>query len=102
MLMFSQPQKSCALHYSVDKGQTSHVEAESLTRKLLDTYKCYLLDCGGAIYVWMGQSSSLAQRKAASAAAEVSLAISDYYSVNNFLVKLSIFGTMIFPKLNKN
>ncbi|XP_042444223.1 villin-3-like isoform X2 [Zingiber officinale] len=54
----------------VDKGQTLPVEAEPLTRKLLDTYKCYLLDCGGAIYVWMGRSTSLGQRKAASAAAE--------------------------------
>ncbi|XP_042384698.1 villin-3-like [Zingiber officinale] len=54
----------------VDKGQTSPVEAESLTRKLLDTYKCYLLDCGAEIYLWMGRSTSLAQRKAASSAAD--------------------------------
>ncbi|CAL9082850.1 unnamed protein product [Musa acuminata var. zebrina] len=57
----------------VDKGQAVPVEADSLTRKLLDTYKCYLLDCDTEIYVWMGRNSSLAQRKAASSAAEESL-----------------------------
>lgn len=57
---------------SIDKGQAVPVEADSLTRKLLDTYKCYLLDCDTEIYVWMGRNSSLAQRKAASSAAEVS------------------------------
>lgn len=63
------------LFCSVDKGQTLPVEADSLTRKLLDTYKCYLLDCGSEVYVWMGRSTSLAQRKAASSAAEVSLTL---------------------------
>lgn len=57
---------------SVDKGQTVSVEADSLSRKLLDTYKCYLLDCGTEIYVWMGRNTSLSQRKTASSAAEVS------------------------------
>ncbi|WOK95014.1 villin-4 isoform X1 [Canna indica] len=54
----------------VDKGQTSPVEVDSLTKKLLDTYKCYLLDCGSEVYVWMGRNTSLAQRKIACSAAE--------------------------------
>lgn len=49
------------------------VNAESLTRELLDTNKCFLLDCRAEIYVWMGRNTSLEERKSASAAAEVNL-----------------------------
>ncbi|XP_071725410.1 villin-4-like isoform X2 [Rutidosis leptorrhynchoides] len=54
----------------VEKGQTEPVVAESLTKNLLDTNKCYLLDCGPELYVWMGRSTSLDDRKVASGAAE--------------------------------
>lgn len=54
------------------------VEAESLTRDLLDTNKCYLLDCGTEIYVWMGRNTSLDERKTASSVAEVSRLAPDY------------------------
>lgn len=73
---------------SVDKGQTSPVEAESLTRKLLDTYKCYLLDCGTEIYLWMGRSTSLAQRKAASSAAEVRFASPTFNSPKHYSIMI--------------
>ncbi|KAF4390902.1 hypothetical protein F8388_005715 [Cannabis sativa] len=46
------------------------VEADLLTRELLDTNKCYLLDCGIEVFVWMGRSTSLDERKAASGASE--------------------------------
>lgn len=48
------------------------MDAETLTRELLDSNKCYLLDCGLEIYAWMGKNTSLDQRKSASQAAEVS------------------------------
>ncbi|XP_038983999.1 villin-5-like isoform X2 [Phoenix dactylifera] len=54
----------------VAKGQTVPIEADSLVRELLDTNKCYLLDCGAEIYMWMGRNTSLGERKSASAAAE--------------------------------
>ncbi|XP_071696835.1 villin-4-like [Rutidosis leptorrhynchoides] len=54
----------------VEKGQAEPVVADSLTKNLLDTNKCYLLDCGAELYVWMGRSTSLDERKAASGAAE--------------------------------
>ncbi|KAJ0962245.1 hypothetical protein J5N97_030073 [Dioscorea zingiberensis] len=54
----------------VNKGQLKVIEADKLTRKLLDTYKCYLLDCGVEVFVWMGRNTSLDERKAASSAAE--------------------------------
>ncbi|PON75025.1 Villin [Trema orientale] len=54
----------------VEKGNAEPVEADSLTRELLDTNKCYLLDCGIEVFVWMGRNTSLDERKAASGAAE--------------------------------
>lgn len=54
----------------VEKGKAEPVEADSLKRELLDTNKCYLLDCGIEVFVWMGRNTSLDERKAASGAAE--------------------------------
>ncbi|ONK69614.1 uncharacterized protein A4U43_C05F24820 [Asparagus officinalis] len=54
----------------VEKEKPVPVEADSLSRELLETNKCYLLDCGIEIFVWMGRNSSLEKRKNASAAAE--------------------------------
>lgn len=56
---------------SVEKRQAVPVEPDSLKRELLDTNKCYLLDCGLEVFVWMGRNTSLDDRKSASAAAEV-------------------------------
>eukprot|EP00249_Psilotum_nudum_P017143 c26180_g2_i1 orf=638-3619(+) len=36
-----------------------------LQREILDTDKCYLLDCGVKLYVWVGRNTSLDTRKAA-------------------------------------
>ncbi|CAN1229375.1 VLN4 [Linum grandiflorum] len=55
---------------SIEKGQAEPVEADSFTRELLDTNKCYVLDCGAEVYVWMGKATSLDERKNASKAAE--------------------------------
>ncbi|KAI3827641.1 hypothetical protein L1987_01721 [Smallanthus sonchifolius] len=55
---------------SVVKGQAEPVDAEPLTRELLDTNKCYIFDCGVEVYVWLGRSTSLDERKAASGATE--------------------------------
>ncbi|XP_010265407.1 PREDICTED: villin-4-like isoform X2 [Nelumbo nucifera] len=52
------------------KGQSEPVQADSFTRDLLDTNKCFLLDCGVEVFVWMGRNTSLDERKTASAAAE--------------------------------
>ncbi|KAF5456350.1 hypothetical protein F2P56_025844 [Juglans regia] len=54
----------------IEKGNAEPVEADSLTRGLLDTNKCYLLNCGIEVFVWMGRSTSLDERKSASGAAE--------------------------------
>lgn len=51
--------------------QAERVEADPLIRELLETNKCYILDCGVEIYVWLGRGTSLDERKAASGATEV-------------------------------
>ncbi|KAI3814736.1 hypothetical protein L1987_14380 [Smallanthus sonchifolius] len=56
--------------FCVKKGQTEHVAVDSLTKKLLETHNCYLLDCGSEIYVWMGRSTSMEERKSANKAAQ--------------------------------
>ncbi|XVF34161.1 hypothetical protein REPUB_Repub18cG0034700 [Reevesia pubescens] len=61
----------------VEKGQIELVEADSLTRELLYTNKCYILDCGLEVFVWMGRNTSLDERKSASGAAEELIHSSD-------------------------
>ncbi|GAB4838260.1 hypothetical protein Ancab_027789 [Ancistrocladus abbreviatus] len=56
--------------FCVKKGQAEPVEAVSFTRDLLETNKCYILDCGVEVFVWMGRNTSLDERKSASGAAE--------------------------------
>lgn len=63
--------KKVYCYSSVDKGQAEPVEADCLTKELLDTNRCYLLDCGLEVFVWMGRSTALDERKSASGAAEV-------------------------------
>ncbi|OMO79453.1 Villin headpiece [Corchorus olitorius] len=62
---------------SVEKGKAEPVEADSLTRELLETNKCYILDCGLEVFVWMGRTTSLDDRKSASGAAEELIRDSD-------------------------
>ncbi|MBA0669036.1 hypothetical protein Goklo_001890 [Gossypium klotzschianum] len=61
----------------VEKGKADPIEVDSLTRELLDTDKCSILDCGLEVYVWMGRNTSLDERKSASRVAEELLRDSD-------------------------
>ncbi|KAL6587803.1 Villin-4-like [Orobanche minor] len=61
----------------VEKGKTEDVVAESLTQELLETDKCYILDCGLEVYVWMGKNTSL-DRKDASGATDGFLSCLDH------------------------
>ena len=74
---------------SVEKGQTKPTEAESLQKELLDTNKCYILDCGLELFVWKGKNTSIDQRKRASETAEV-----NFFSCT----KRIVFGLMSFAK----
>ena len=46
------------------------VEGE-LSKSLLENNKCYLLDCGAEIFLWVGRVTQLEERKAATQTAEV-------------------------------
>eukprot|EP00252_Welwitschia_mirabilis_P024171 TRINITY_DN7065_c0_g1_i1.p1 TRINITY_DN7065_c0_g1~~TRINITY_DN7065_c0_g1_i1.p1 ORF type:complete len:1024 (+),score=247.76 TRINITY_DN7065_c0_g1_i1:394-3465(+) len=56
--------------FCVQQGNRKPVQSSSLSRDLLDTNKCYILDSGIEVYVWMGRNTSLDERKDASSAAE--------------------------------
>uniref|UniRef100_A0A6N2L2L2 Gelsolin-like domain-containing protein n=1 Tax=Salix viminalis TaxID=40686 RepID=A0A6N2L2L2_SALVM len=38
-------------------------EDSSLNKEMLETNKCYMLDCGAEIFVWMGRNTSITERK---------------------------------------
>ncbi|KAJ6691914.1 VILLIN-1 [Salix purpurea] len=38
-------------------------EGSSLNKEILETNKCYMLDCGAEIFVWMGRNTSITERK---------------------------------------
>ncbi|KAJ4957491.1 hypothetical protein NE237_024602 [Protea cynaroides] len=54
----------------VAKDQAHPIQADFLARELLDTNKCYILDCGVEVFVWMGRNTSLDGRRSASSVAE--------------------------------
>ncbi|XP_021836754.1 villin-4 isoform X2 [Spinacia oleracea] len=56
--------------FRVEKGQAEVEEADSLTRDVLNTNKCYILDCGAEVFVWIGRTTTLDERKSASGAAD--------------------------------
>ncbi|RAL50815.1 hypothetical protein DM860_015962 [Cuscuta australis] len=56
--------------YRINGKKPELVEANNLTRDILDTNRCYILDCGIKAFVWMGRNTSLDERKSASVAAD--------------------------------
>lgn len=56
--------------YSITDGQVKIVESE-LSKSLLENNKCYLLDCGAEVFVWIGRVTQVEERKAAVQVAEV-------------------------------
>ncbi|KAK4785089.1 hypothetical protein SAY86_001778 [Trapa natans] len=79
----------------VEKGKAEPVEAEALTRELLNTSKCYLLDSGSEMFVWMGRTTSLDDRKSASAAAE-ELASTPDHPQSHIIRLIEGFETVVF------
>ncbi|XP_078436450.1 villin-2-like isoform X2 [Wolffia australiana] len=53
------------------KGDQLSLEDAPLCKETLENNKCYLLDCGAEIFLWVGRVTSLEDRKVASQAAEV-------------------------------
>ncbi|TYJ46547.1 hypothetical protein E1A91_A02G127400v1 [Gossypium mustelinum] len=63
------PETTPAKLYSITDGEVKIVEGE-LSKGLLENNKCYLLDCGVEIFVWVGRVTQVEDRKAASQVAE--------------------------------
>ncbi|XP_062002251.1 villin-3 isoform X2 [Rosa rugosa] len=63
------PESTPATLYSITDGEVKIVEGE-LSKSLLENNKCYLLDCGSEVFVWVGRVTQVEDRKAASQAAE--------------------------------
>lgn len=67
------PEKTPAKLYCIVDGQVNDVDGE-LSKSLLENNKCYLLDCGSEVFVWVGRVTQVEDRKAAIQAAEDLLA----------------------------
>ncbi|KAL6652084.1 hypothetical protein ACP70R_011009 [Stipagrostis hirtigluma subsp. patula] len=77
-----------------NQGKMDQISFESLAHELLQSNKCYLLDCGAEVYVWMGRSTSLPERKAASKAAEK--LINDSQRKSHVMKVIEGFETVMF------
>lgn len=55
---------------SIEDGQVKAVEGE-LSKSMLENNKCYILDRGSELFIWVGRVTQVEERKAASQAAEV-------------------------------
>ncbi|KAK1420719.1 hypothetical protein QVD17_22543 [Tagetes erecta] len=63
------PERTPPKLYSITEGQVKEVDGE-LSKSLLENNKCYLLDCGSEVFVWVGRVTQVEERKAAMQAAE--------------------------------
>ncbi|KAB5551782.1 hypothetical protein DKX38_009093 [Salix brachista] len=55
--------------WSITDGEVKMVDGE-LSKGLLENNKCYLLDCGSEVFLWVGRVTQVEERKTASQAAE--------------------------------
>ncbi|KAL6902114.1 hypothetical protein ACP4OV_004990 [Aristida adscensionis] len=55
--------------YSIVNGQLKS-EDTVLTKSVLENTKCFLLDCGAELFIWVGRVTQVEDRKSASAAVE--------------------------------
>ncbi|XP_038707097.1 villin-1 [Tripterygium wilfordii] len=52
------------------QGKLCQSESASFNKEMLETNKCYMLDCDTDIYIWMGRNTSLTERKTSISTAE--------------------------------
>lgn len=55
---------------SIIDGQVKSVDGE-ISKSILENNKCYMLDCGSDIFVWVGRLTQVDERKAAIQVVEV-------------------------------
>ncbi|ESQ52894.1 hypothetical protein EUTSA_v10016183mg [Eutrema salsugineum] len=59
--------------YCITDGQMEPIDGD-LSKSMLENTKCYLLDCGSEVFIWVGRVTQVDERKAASQSAEEFLA----------------------------
>ncbi|CAH8387648.1 unnamed protein product [Eruca vesicaria subsp. sativa] len=59
--------------YCITDGQMEPIDGD-LSKSMLENTKCYLLDCGAEVFVWVGRVTQMDERKAANQSAEEFLA----------------------------
>lgn len=69
-LFISDGMKYNLIFCSISDGEVEMVGG-SLSKTFLEKNKCYLLDCGAEVIVWVGRGTQLNERKKASQVAEV-------------------------------
>ncbi|KAL9998733.1 putative villin/Gelsolin, ADF-H/Gelsolin-like domain superfamily [Helianthus debilis subsp. tardiflorus] len=57
---------------SIDGGKVGD-QIEEYSKSSFETDKCYLMDCGFEVFVWVGRATQVDDRKAATQAAEVKI-----------------------------
>ncbi|KAL5216699.1 hypothetical protein ABZP36_008100, partial [Zizania latifolia] len=60
---------SCSPRSSTDRTRSSVLEDTVMTKSILEN-KCFLLDCGADLFVWVGRVTQVEDRKAVTAAVE--------------------------------
>ncbi|XP_076955034.1 villin-2-like [Bidens hawaiensis] len=63
------PERTTGKLYSITGGQVGD-QIEDYSKSSFETDKCYLMDCGAEVFVWVGRATQVDDRKAASHAAE--------------------------------
>lgn len=56
--------------FSIADGQVESIDGD-LSKSMLENNKCYLLDCGSELFIWVGRVTQVEERKTAIQAAEV-------------------------------
>ncbi|TXG46477.1 hypothetical protein EZV62_028024 [Acer yangbiense] len=52
------------------QGKLSQMGTNSLDKDMLEKDKCYMLDCGNEVFVWMGRNTSITERRTSISASE--------------------------------
>ncbi|KAK2641213.1 hypothetical protein Ddye_022976 [Dipteronia dyeriana] len=52
------------------QGKLSQMGTNSLDKDMLEKDKCYMLDCGNEVFVWMGRNTSITERRISISASE--------------------------------
>ncbi|KAL8258625.1 hypothetical protein R6Q59_026578 [Mikania micrantha] len=63
------PDRTAGKLYSIAGGQVTD-QIEDYSKSSFESDKCYLLDCGAELFVWVGRATQVDDRKAATQAAE--------------------------------